>query len=468
MRLDEWLRFCREEQHEADEEASIALFKKSAAASFTIEGEQELLRTLCTARPLASESRGRIAGLAVQAAQKLLRRTHGEPAADDDTSKLGLSLLQFQQLLLSEDNRAVCPKAIAAGKKLSEADDFTQPLSHYWVSCSHNSYLDGDQIASNSSADMYKRLLLQGCRALEIVRRCRSTLHALSLSTRNTKVSRSISAQDCWDGEDGEPEVTHGHTLCSKVKFKDVITAFSQYAFVASELPVQISLEMHCSPTQQQKIARMFRGHLHDMLLPAESTEFSSKQLEQVSPCQLLRRVLIKGKIVPLVTEDSLKHNSKGTLARRLSSLVFAPKRNGSGTPEAPAKTPSSDETGKNGNKYGSVCEEKSQRRTCGASVVDVLDADEEDLEESLMQYKLSLRESSQTRRRHRDRNNTFDLGGILSQPGSLKDLRQLRMGRATSKELAQFRDDFRLKAAQAAAMSKKKGKRAKQKKKVR
>ena len=82
------------------------------------------------------------------------------------------------------------------------------------------------------------------------------------------------------------------------------------------------------------------------------------------------------------------------------------------------------------------------------------------------MQFKLSLRDS-QTRRRHRDRNHTFDLSGILSQPGSHKDLRQLRMGRATSKELAQFRDDFRLKAAQAAAVTNKKGKRAKQKKKV-
>ena len=36
---------------------------------------------------------------------------------------------------------------------------------------------------------------------------------------------------DCWDGDDGEPIIYHGHTLTSKILFKDVIEACEKYAF---------------------------------------------------------------------------------------------------------------------------------------------------------------------------------------------------------------------------------------------
>lgn len=36
---------------------------------------------------------------------------------------------------------------------------------------------------------------------------------------------------DCWDGSDGEPIVYHGHTLTSKILFKDVIATVKEYAF---------------------------------------------------------------------------------------------------------------------------------------------------------------------------------------------------------------------------------------------
>ena len=36
---------------------------------------------------------------------------------------------------------------------------------------------------------------------------------------------------DCWDGAHGEPIIYHGHTLTSKVLFKDVIKAIKEYAF---------------------------------------------------------------------------------------------------------------------------------------------------------------------------------------------------------------------------------------------
>ena len=39
---------------------------------------------------------------------------------------------------------------------------------------------------------------------------------------------------DCWDGDDNEPIIYHGHTLTSRILFKDVIEGIKEHAFVAS------------------------------------------------------------------------------------------------------------------------------------------------------------------------------------------------------------------------------------------
>ena len=41
-------------------------------------------------------------------------------------------------------------------------------------------------------------------------------------------------AVDCWDGPDNEPIIYHGHTLTSKILFKDVIEAIKEHAFAVS------------------------------------------------------------------------------------------------------------------------------------------------------------------------------------------------------------------------------------------
>ena len=75
---------------------------------------------------------------------------------------------------------------------------------------------------------------------------------------------------DCWDGPK-RPRITHGHTFCTKEDFGAVAKAIGECAFVTSELPVILSLEMHCSPPQQNKIAKLLQQHLGNALLPVRT-----------------------------------------------------------------------------------------------------------------------------------------------------------------------------------------------------
>ena len=78
--------------------------------------------------------------------------------------------------------------------------------------------------------------------------------------------SRSVEI-DCWDGDDGEPKVTHGNTLCTPCLLKDVLTALKETAFVTSDMPVSVSIEMHCGKQQQIRCAHLMRTILGAALL---------------------------------------------------------------------------------------------------------------------------------------------------------------------------------------------------------
>ncbi|CAL8313311.1 unnamed protein product [Lota lota] len=196
-----------------------------------------------------------------------------------------ISMDGFARYLSSEENGIIPPE------KLDQSEDMAMPLSNYFINSSHNTYLTAGQLAGSSSVEMYKQVLLSGCRCIEL---------------------------DCWKGRttEEEPVITHGFTMTTEISFKEVIEAIAECAFKTSPFPVLLSFENHVdSPKQQAKMAEYCRSIFGDALLtdPLEKYPLESG-VPLPSPVDLMGKILVKNK--------KKHHKAGGSAKKKLTEQV--------------------------------------------------------------------------------------------------------------------------------------------------
>jgi phosphatidylinositol phospholipase C, delta len=290
---------------------------------------------------------------AEHATEKHLRAIYGQHSIDE--------VFQDGQKFDTEDAFFAYMRSTRASAMAPPTNnDLNQPLSAYFISSSHNTYLVGHQLYGNATTAGYTNVLERGCRCLEIdiwdgdetdtsasssdeeapprVSSSTTKRSRWSKMKAKAKVIRSVSPQrehhqtsDKSSGgtsttqggalappnADGqvtfkpEPQVVHGYTLTAAVPFREVCAAIKKSAFVATDLPLIVSLETHAGLQQQETMVEIMKDLWGEYLV--DSSTIGEKGCERLpSPESLRGKILVKVKQAGINKNDleMVKSNS--------------------------------------------------------------------------------------------------------------------------------------------------------------
>ncbi|KAM0237871.1 hypothetical protein ACHAP5_008879 [Fusarium lateritium] len=273
-----------------------------------------------------------------------LENTQGETAqtsfslAQDD-----YDLEAFTNIMLKSSMNAIRPLP---------PQDLSKPITNYYIDSSFNTYLTGNQLNSRASASPYRHALLDGCRFIEIdvwngdpvaptdisegfstrmpdvVSTHQPSKTSSGMFQRATKrLSRVFNtdkteASDKYDAPTqeplsgpsskvsfGEPIVTHGWTLTTPCGFRDVCTAIGESAFVTSDLPVIVSLEVHADLEQQEKMVEIMKEEWKGILLDSPLDGYDpAERLPRLE--DLRNKILVKCSVSTTPTVHSMIESS--------------------------------------------------------------------------------------------------------------------------------------------------------------
>ncbi|KIW65102.1 hypothetical protein PV04_07386 [Phialophora macrospora] len=275
-------------------------------------------------------------------------------------------------------------------------NDLNYPMSSYFISSSHNTYLSGHQLYGEASELAYTNVLQRGCRCLEIdvwdgesdsdtstsddddersepkasrwgkvkarAARMRSRSRSASLAAggsaggqpptpshvqvsappgRPDNVASPRLAEPTANGSDHlspqpspqlgakrEPRVLHGYTLTQPITFRSVCHAIRSSAFVSTELPLVVSLEVHASLEQQEVMVEIMRDVWSGYLVsPDSGTDISALP----PPEALKRKILIKVKWTPNTetgeSNDPIEHVNSNSTDGTADSVPTSPEK---------------------------------------------------------------------------------------------------------------------------------------------